>query len=458
MVRAPWTAVAPLSLAFWVVSAWWWPFATAGRSRVLAATLAGSFLLALLRLLPKHEVGPPPGFAPRPSPPAVERRGLPPPLLRTGPSLVVLAAALGLLAPAWFWHNAPGPRIAFQTTTARLIVWRDGIPATAEPLLPLAPVGAHAPAVATLVADLSLVERARPRARGAVGGGRGRGIAARRALLAARDVGEPPRRGRRGARRPRGVALAGLPRPLGRRRGARRARVAAAGGRALVGHALALVGGRRRAAARRGSAGPARARGSDALGVLRFHSPGRRLCAAAPREPAPRDCRPGARLRGPGPDAARARSLVRRGAERRAIRARARAALVRVRCALRFARSACAWRAGLAARLVGWPSRAGRPWRSPRRCCWAFACTAGSRAGELRADVRAALARAAERVPPLSAICAGDGVRDFVPALDRPPRGRARRLGARRVFTEEWARRGRVARATRRWKPGCSRR
>jgi hypothetical protein len=35
------------------------------------------------------------------------------------------------------------------------LVWRDGIPASAEPLLPLATVGAHAPALATLAADVS---------------------------------------------------------------------------------------------------------------------------------------------------------------------------------------------------------------------------------------------------------------------------------------------------------------
>jgi len=62
------------------------------------------------------------------------------------------------------------------------------------------------------------------------------------------------------------------------------------------------------------------------------------------------------------------------------------------------------------------------------------------RAGELRADVRAALARAAGRVPPLSAICAGDDVRDFIPALI------GRRAGEPGVwvpaaYSEEWARR-----------------
>jgi len=112
VVRAPWTAVAPLSLAFWVLSAWW-PFAGAGRSRVLAATLAGSLLLALLRLLPKHEVSPPPGFSPPPSPPAERRPGLSPPRLRAWPSLLVLATAIGLLAPVPLWQNASGSRVAF---------------------------------------------------------------------------------------------------------------------------------------------------------------------------------------------------------------------------------------------------------------------------------------------------------------------------------------------------------
>ncbi len=69
----------------------------------------------------------------------------------------MLAAALALLVPLPLWHHAPGPRLAFQTTTSRLVVWRDGIPASFEPLLPLEPVGAHAPALATLAADVSLL-------------------------------------------------------------------------------------------------------------------------------------------------------------------------------------------------------------------------------------------------------------------------------------------------------------
>ena len=153
VVRAPWTAVPALSLAFWALGAWWPPLA--GRGRVLAAALLVFGLLALLRLLPQREVPPPPGWRPPPAPAPPARPGRPPPRATSGPSLLVAAIALALLAPLPLWHHAPGPRLAFQTTTARLLLWRDGIPATAEPLLPLAPVGAHAPALATLAADVS---------------------------------------------------------------------------------------------------------------------------------------------------------------------------------------------------------------------------------------------------------------------------------------------------------------
>ena len=155
VVRAPWTSVPALSLAFWALSAWWPPLAGLGRKRFVAAALVVFILLALLRLLPKHEVAPPPGWTPPPSAPSSARPGRPPPRLATAASLLVLAASLAVVAPAPLWHHAPGPRLAFQTTTARLLVWRDGVPATAEPLFPLAPVGAHAPALATLAADVS---------------------------------------------------------------------------------------------------------------------------------------------------------------------------------------------------------------------------------------------------------------------------------------------------------------
>ena len=438
VVRAPWTAVAPLSLAFWVVSAWWWPFATAGRSRVLAATLAGSFLLALLRLLPKHEVGPPPGFAPRRSPPAVERAGLPAPLLRTGPSLVVLAAALGLLAPASFWHNAPGARIAFQTTTARLIVWRDGIPVTAEPLLPLAPVGAHAPAVATLIADLSLVSGLDP------GCAAPWVVAAAAALLlvglfSLHATWASPHAAAAGAL----VGLAASPWP---------AVLALWGdGEALIALALLLpaatlvVGHASRSSAVAAAlllAAGALAQPVLAAAILLACSAFILLGAsAAPRRASRLLAIAGLALAFAGPGLMPLARALSFGESQSAVRS------VRAPELLWFAFGVlCASLAPLAFR-----GRGSRPVSSGgRRAQVSMALAAALllgirvhgwfRAGELRADVRAALARAAERVPPLSAICAGDDVRDFIPALI------GRRAGEPGVwvpaaYSEEWARR-----------------
>jgi len=156
VVRAPWTAVPALSLAFWALSWWWLPFAA--RSRVLAAALVVFVVLALLRLLPKHTVPPPPGHAgPFPEPPITGPTTGDVPRLRTVPSLVVAGVALALLVPLPFEHHAPGPEMAFHTTSTRLVLWRDGAPATYEPLLPVGPFGAHSPALPTLAGDLAHV-------------------------------------------------------------------------------------------------------------------------------------------------------------------------------------------------------------------------------------------------------------------------------------------------------------
>ncbi len=161
VVRAPWTAVPALSLAFWAVSIAWLP-AQWSRASFVAATLCVSALLLLLRLLPKHELPPPPGWEPPPAPPPATRPGLVPPPFRSLPSQLVAAVALALLIAAPLWHNPPGPALAFQVTAARLLLWRDGMPLSAEPLLPLAPFGAHAPAVAMLSADLSRLAALEP--------------------------------------------------------------------------------------------------------------------------------------------------------------------------------------------------------------------------------------------------------------------------------------------------------
>jgi hypothetical protein len=160
VVRAPWLVVAPLSVSFWVLSAWWAP--PGGRGRFVSAALLASLLLALLRLLPKHEVPPPPGYRPPPAPEPKAPPGHPPPPLASAPALLVAAVATALLAPLLRFDHAPGARLAFHTTAARLVVWRDGIPAGFEPLLPLEPFGAHAPALATLAADLAFLSGADP--------------------------------------------------------------------------------------------------------------------------------------------------------------------------------------------------------------------------------------------------------------------------------------------------------
>jgi hypothetical protein len=118
----------------------------------------GFGVLAALRLLPRHQVPPPPEYeGPGPSPLiAGPLTGHPPPL-RSLASLVVVGVALALAVPLPLWPHAPGAEWAFHTTSTRLLLWRDAVPATYGPLLSLGPFGAHSPAVATLSADVSLL-------------------------------------------------------------------------------------------------------------------------------------------------------------------------------------------------------------------------------------------------------------------------------------------------------------
>ncbi len=156
VVRAPWTVVPALSVAFWTLSWWWLPLE--GRSRVLQAALLIFAVLALLRVLPKHTVPPPPGYTgPEPPPLVTGPTTGNVPGLRISPSLLVVAVALAMIVPWPLWPHAPGREMAFHTTSARLALWREGLPKTYEPLLPLAPFGAHAPALPTLAADVSLL-------------------------------------------------------------------------------------------------------------------------------------------------------------------------------------------------------------------------------------------------------------------------------------------------------------
>ena len=68
VVRAPWPVVPALSLAFWALSLWWPLLAGQARGRLVAALLLAAVLLSLLRVLPKSQVPPPPGWTPPPEP------------------------------------------------------------------------------------------------------------------------------------------------------------------------------------------------------------------------------------------------------------------------------------------------------------------------------------------------------------------------------------------------------
>jgi hypothetical protein len=156
VVRAPWTVVPAVSVAFWVLAWWWVPVGS--RDRVLALALVAFGLLASLRLWPRHVVPPPSDYDGPPPPPLVTGplTGAPP-RLRGAPSLVVVGVSLALLFPLFLFEHVPGTEMAFHTTTARVALWRDGLPATYQPLLPLGPFGAHPPALSTLAADVSLL-------------------------------------------------------------------------------------------------------------------------------------------------------------------------------------------------------------------------------------------------------------------------------------------------------------
>ena len=137
VVRAPWPAVPFLSLSFWALS-WGWLFG-ASRQRFLHAALVGFLLVALLRLLKPLDLR-----APR------------------GPTLLVLAAAAFPLSAFFCWPLCPGAEMSFHSLGVRLLVWRDGLPLTYEPLVSLRPFGAHAPALAALAADVSLLSGLAP--------------------------------------------------------------------------------------------------------------------------------------------------------------------------------------------------------------------------------------------------------------------------------------------------------
>jgi hypothetical protein len=156
LVRAPWTTVPAFSVAFWALGWWWLPLGS--RSRLLAASLVLFGVLALLRFLPKHAVAPPPGYdGPASSPLVTGPLTGEVPRLRSRSSLQVVGVVLALLVPLPLWPHVPGGEMAFHTTSARLAAWRDALPPSYEPLLPLPHFGAYAPGLPTLAADVALL-------------------------------------------------------------------------------------------------------------------------------------------------------------------------------------------------------------------------------------------------------------------------------------------------------------
>lgn len=138
LVRAPWSAIPFVSLAFWLVT-WGWIPLLGSRLAFVQASLLFSGLLSALRL-PRLE--------------GVHRP-------RLGIALVA-GVALLLLAPLALRDLAPGAGAPFRALTVRLLVWRDGLPLTYEPLLGVHRFGPALQAVDLLAADVALLAGGSP--------------------------------------------------------------------------------------------------------------------------------------------------------------------------------------------------------------------------------------------------------------------------------------------------------
>ena len=132
VVRAPWTAVPFLSAGFWVLTWFWLP--SVGRERFLASALLTFLLLALLRLLPPWRARWP-----------------------RWPTVLVVTVAAARLLPFFVWPTAPGAQASFQAVSTLLMVWRDGLPASYEPLFPLRAFSAYPHGAHGLAADVTLL-------------------------------------------------------------------------------------------------------------------------------------------------------------------------------------------------------------------------------------------------------------------------------------------------------------
>ncbi len=138
VVRAPWTAVPGLSLSFWLVTWTWLEFLHATRARFVLGALLFFALLAALRLprLPRARPG--------------------------EPTRLVALVALAALLPFARLGLPVGEEGPLRALGVRLLVWRDGLPRTYEPLLPLHVFGADRHAVDWLAADVALLSDVSP--------------------------------------------------------------------------------------------------------------------------------------------------------------------------------------------------------------------------------------------------------------------------------------------------------
>lgn len=139
MLLAPWSIRPFLSAAFWITSWWWLPRLGPGRASFLQGALVAFGLLGLTRFLKPIELA-------RPS---------------RARALVGAGMALLLLWPSLTRWPVP-PETAFEALTARLLLDRDGVPGTYEPLLPIHAFGLRPSGFSGWAADVGLLSGSGP--------------------------------------------------------------------------------------------------------------------------------------------------------------------------------------------------------------------------------------------------------------------------------------------------------
>jgi hypothetical protein len=139
MLLAPWSVRPFLSAAFWIASWWWLPRLGPGRTAFLHGSLVAFGLLGLMRLL-------------KPLEPRWPSRGA-----------LLAFAGMAVVFLGFPWAPRPAlPEGPFDALTARLLVDRDGIPETYEPLLGGTAFGLRPSGLPGLAADIALLSSCGP--------------------------------------------------------------------------------------------------------------------------------------------------------------------------------------------------------------------------------------------------------------------------------------------------------